>query len=202
MAQVPEQADGKQQDAIYLLLGQIAARRAALLSLRVSKPEKYDEALKQGFPLDVFELLEAITVECGNRTAALAGLYQELAEHLLAGDADEDEDGDDSGDDDDEASGVDGEVIVGAARVLGRYLRDLSVDGTLLPDDVKEAVAALEENGLLADVPDEPEEPEASSGDDGGAEKQPDEHQPQEASNGAASGEASGVEAAPGLERP
>jgi hypothetical protein len=139
------------QDAVQSVLVSIGQLRAKLLKLRGSNPKEYDRVLKQGFPLDVLTLLELISVEFGNRTAALAYRFDGLANIVLAEGGDDDDDDDEPLDDEASDKGID------AVRVIADYVRGLADT----PDSVKAAIAELESGGLWdEDEPDEDGEPD------------------------------------------
>lgn len=163
----PAQGENVPPDAIQVALGNIAQARVRLLKARASNPKEYDRLLKQSFPIDVLNMLEAVTVEYGNRFNALA---YDLAELALAveGEGEEDEwpEGEDAGENDDSDAGV------AAARTVLLFVRALPD----LPEDVKAAVAVLEGEGLLDDVDEEPAQPDEGQPSEG----QPDVGQPAE----------------------
>jgi len=169
MAQVPNDPVQVQEgDIVQLVLGKIAELRARLLKLRGSSQKEYDRVLKQGFPLDVLALLEAVALDYGNRTAALAYRFDELAIAVLP------DEGDDEGEDEDEGEDAGGAAEIEAARVLVQYLEGLPD----LPPNVVEAVTLLKASDLFAKDDDEPEDdaPEESP-EDVKPEEKPEEEQ-------------------------
>jgi hypothetical protein len=137
---VGQQPPPEAVDAVQVILGNIGQLRKKLLELRGVNHKEYDRVLKQTYPLDILTLLELLAVEAGNRTAALAYRFDELASYVLP-------DEDDAAEDDAEGEGDDDEEIK-AVRIVAEFVRSLSD----LPEDVKAALVSLEKGGLWDDV--------------------------------------------------
>lgn len=129
------ETEAQQPDQIQQAINTIAARKVKLVGLKQQNPKEYDRFLRTGFPLEVYTLLERVTIELANRNTAileiLAEAEAEHAQEMAAQFAEEHEE---------------------AIRALALFVQGLDME---LPQDVQEALEIISDEGILDEESDE-----------------------------------------------